>query len=116
VVIGDQALIEGVLSNLLDNALRYGASESPSVTVALHREADAATLSVTDNGPGLGATEAGQLTQRWAQGPSGQALGQGAGLGLAIVRRYAQLLGAQFSLEPAAQGAGLCATLRLPLA
>lgn len=115
-VVGDRALIEGMLNNLLDNALRYGTSESPRVTVALRRDGDCATLSVTDNGPGLDATESRQLTQRWAQGPSGQALGQGAGLGLAIVRRYAQLLGARFSLEPAAQGAGLCATLRLPLA
>jgi len=113
---GDKALIEGMLNNLLDNALRYGRSDAPRVTVALHRERDAAVLRVTDNGPGLGAVDVEQLTQRWAQGRAGQALGQGAGLGLAIVRRYAELLGAQLQLERAAPGDGLCASVRFQLA
>jgi len=112
---GDQALIEGILNNLLDNALRYGGTQTPHVTVALHREGGAAILSVNDNGPGLGSAEAQRLTQRWTQGPQGQKLGQGAGLGLAIVRRYAELLDAQFSLEGGAQGEGLCAKLRFRL-
>jgi len=113
---GDQALIEGMLNNLLDNALRYGRSDAPRVTVALQRELDAAVLRVTDNGPGLGALDVEQLTQRWAQGREGQALGQGAGLGLAIVRRYAELLGAQLTLERGAQGEGLSASVRFQLA
>jgi two-component system sensor histidine kinase TctE len=113
---GDKALIEGILNNLLDNALRYGNSNAPRVTVAVHREADAAVLSVTDNGPGLETVEAARLTRRWAQGSQGQSLGQGAGLGLAIVGRYAELLGARLSLEGGAQGAGLCASVRFQLA
>ncbi|HXD42152.1 MAG TPA: sensor histidine kinase N-terminal domain-containing protein [Ramlibacter sp.] len=112
---GDKALIEGILNNLLDNALRYGSTSTPHVTVALHREGGAVILSVTDNGPGLGIAEARQLTQRWTQGAQGQKLGQGAGLGLAIVRRYAELLHAQLSLERGAQGEGLCAKLRFQL-
>jgi signal transduction histidine kinase len=112
---GDMALIEGILTNLLDNALRYGAGSVPRVTVAVHREGDAATLSVGDNGPGLDAEQAGEVTQRWVQGPQGRKLGQGAGLGLAIVRRYAELLDAQFSLEPGPGGRGLSARLRFPL-
>jgi two-component system sensor histidine kinase TctE len=113
---GDKALIEGMLNNLLDNALRYGSSDAPRVTVAVLREGGAAVLCVTDNGPGLGTVEAAQLTQRWTQGPPGQALGQGAGLGLAIVGRYAELLGARLSLEGGAQGVGLCASVRFQLA
>ena len=109
---GDKALIEGILNNLLDNALRYGSSNAPRVTVAVHREGDAAVLSVADNGPGLSAGDAARLTQRWTQGDRGQALAQGAGLGLAIVRRYAELLGADLGLESGAQGAGLCASVR----
>lgn len=112
---GDVALVEGLLNNLLDNALRYGGGDAPRVTVALRREGDAVILSVTDNGPGLGTAQAGELTQRWMQGAQGHQLGQGAGLGLAIVRRYAQLLNAQFSLEPGAAGRGLSARVRFPL-
>ena len=111
---GDMALVEGILTNLLDNALRYTGGAVPRVTVSLRCEDDAATLSVTDNGPGLDTEHAGHLTQRWTQGAQGHKLGHGAGLGLAIVRRYAGLLNAQFSLEPGAGGQGLSASLRFP--
>ena len=111
---GDAALLEGILNNLLDNALRYGTrSGVPRVTVAIAREGGEVVLSVTDNGPGLASQDAAQLGQRWSQGPAGQRLGEGAGLGLAIVGRYADLLGAAFSLEAAA-GGGLRAVLRMP--
>ena len=105
----DAALLEGMLGNLLDNALRYGVAAQPQVTLAVRQAGDVITLSVTDNGPGLSPQEAEQLRQRWALGPAGQRLGEGAGLGLAIVSRYADLLGARFSLEAAPSGQGLCA-------
>jgi two-component system sensor histidine kinase TctE len=111
-VLGDAALVEGILNNLIDNALRYGRGAGlPRITVALRREGDGATLSVSDNGPGLQGDSPAQLAQRWAQGPEGRRLGEGAGLGLAIVRRYAELLGAAFTLETV-DGGGLCARLR----
>lgn len=108
----DVALLEGILGNLLDNALRYGATEQARVTVAVHQDEEAVVLTVTDNGPGLSAREAAQLRQRWALGPAGQRLGEGAGLGLAIVSRYTELLDAQFSLDAVDGGPGLCASVR----
>jgi two-component system sensor histidine kinase TctE len=45
--------------------------------------------------------------QRWSQGPEGAKLGQGAGLGLAIVARYAALLDAPLRFEPAGEAGGL---------
>ena len=107
----DAALLEGLLGNLLDNALRYGKSARPRVTVSIARLAGATVLSVTDNGPGLSELERAQLRQRWIQGAAGQQLGQGAGLGLAIVSRYAELLGARFALEAAPGEPGLCASV-----
>ncbi|MBC7603693.1 MAG: sensor histidine kinase N-terminal domain-containing protein [Ramlibacter sp.] len=112
VIRGDPALVEGMLNNLLDNALRYGRGDPPHVTVAIARDGGRATLCVTDNGPGLDAPSAGALTQRWAQGEQGQRLGEGAGLGLAIVRRYAALLDAELTLDRAVQGTGLRASVR----
>jgi len=110
---GDKALIEGLLNNLLDNALRYGRSDAaPRVTVGVHLEEGAPVLSVTDNGPGLRPVEAEALMQRWTQGAQGRTLGQGAGLGLAIVARYAELLGARLGLDEGAPGQGLCARVR----
>lgn len=111
VVQADAALLEGILGNLLDNALRYGKATHPQVTVAVARVGDVVTLSVTDNGPGMTLAVAEQLRQRWAQGPAGQRLGEGAGLGLAIVSRYAELLGARFQLEATDDQTGLRASL-----
>ena len=107
----DVALLEGILGNLLDNALRYGAKEQARVTVGVREDQGAVVLTVTDNGPGLSAPEAAQLRQRWALGPAGQRLGEGAGLGLAIVSRYTELLGAHFSLDAVDGGPGLCASV-----
>ena len=109
----DAALLEGILGNLLDNALRYGATVNPRVTVTVVQQNGAAVMAVTDNGPGLGQRDAGQLRQRWTLGQAGQRLGEGAGLGLAIVSRYAELLGARFSLEVIDGEPGLRASVTL---
>jgi two-component system sensor histidine kinase TctE len=104
-VLADAALIEGILGNLLDNALRYGHTEGhaeqPHVTVTVTRHPGGAVLSVLDNGPGMNQTQAEQLRKRWVRGATDSHVGavHGAGLGLAIVSRYAELLGAHFSLD-----------------
>lgn len=111
---GNVALVEGALNNLLDNALRYGraSGEQPStVTVELKASPDAVELSVIDNGSGLGPQERQQLMRRGVRGLNAERLGQGAGLGLAIVARFAQIMHAGFELGPAPGGAGLRATL-----
>jgi two-component system sensor histidine kinase TctE len=110
-VLADVALLEGMLGNLLDNALRYGVATQSQVTVAVSKLNDAVILSVTDNGPGLTTQEAEQLRQRWALGTAGQRLGEGAGLGLAIVSRYAELMGARFELGSVENQPGLRASV-----
>lgn len=111
---GDRALIEGILTNLVDNALRHGAGVAqPRVTVAVAGTPGGATLSVTDNGPGFATDDPQRLTKRWVQGPQDRRAGEGAGLGLAIVTRYAELLGARFSLVNA-PGGGVRASVVWP--
>ena len=108
------ALVEGLLNNLLDNALRYGGgvpSRRPMVTVELTRRDGRVLLSVVDNGPGLAVAERQRMMQRWAQGPTGERLGVGAGLGLAITARYAELMHARFELTDGANGQGLRASV-----
>jgi two-component system sensor histidine kinase TctE len=116
--VANLALMEGVLSNLLDNALRYGrASQGGSrVTVSVSvagpdTQNQTLEVSVTDNGPGLSLQERQQLMQRGVRGLHAKRLGQGAGLGLAIVSKFAQVMHARFELSPAPEGQGLCATL-----
>jgi len=113
-VAGNVALIEGILGNLLDNALRYGrapAGQASALTVELAREGDRVRLSVIDNGPGLTVQQRQHLTQRGVRGPHAERLGQGAGLGLAIVAKFALLMQAQFELVDAPGGPGLCASV-----
>jgi len=116
--VANLALMEGALSNLLDNALRYGRAPQGSsrVTVSVsvagpgthHQTLE---VSVTDNGPGLSLQERQHLMQRGVRGLHAERLGQGAGLGLAIVSKFAQVMHARFELSPAPEGQGLCATL-----
>jgi len=111
--LGDVALVEGLLGNLLDNALRYGHPDAGGgcIRLAIKPEAGRLLLSVSDDGPGIDAAQRESLKQRWRQGADGSRLGQGAGLGLAIVQRYAALMKAEFSLASGPGGAGLCASV-----
>ena len=97
----NRALLEGVLNNLLDNALRYGASPSGEsrITVSVADAPQALVLSVMDNGPGVSEAQRQKLSRRWVQGSAGEALKEGSGLGLAIVHEYARLLGATVSMQ-----------------
>ena len=109
-------LVEGLLNNLIDNALRYGAAPAGSastLTVSITREDDGVRLSVSDNGPGLEQGQREHLLRRWAQGDAGLQLGQGSGLGLAIVARYAALMAGRLDIAPGPDGAGLRVSLTL---
>jgi two-component system sensor histidine kinase TctE len=113
--IGHQALVEGIVRNLLDNALRHGKPPDGRVhrvTVGVAPTADSVALTVTDNGPGIGEARRDALLQRWKQGPEASRTGTGSGLGLAIVNRYAQLLGGRLELDGAPEG-GLRVTMHL---
>jgi two-component system sensor histidine kinase TctE len=124
--VANLALMEGALSNLLDNALRYGhapqGSSRVTVSVSVLASVSASVagpdtqnqtleVSVTDNGPGLSLQERQHLMQRGVRGLHAERLGQGAGLGLAIVSKFAQVMHARFELSPGPEGQGLCATL-----
>jgi two-component system sensor histidine kinase TctE len=112
VVQGNAALIEGILNNLIDNALRYGRAigGESHITVSLEQTYQNVTLSVTDNGAGVPPDKLKQISQRWVQGAAGEALKAGLGLGLAIVKTYAKLLGAHVVLKPV-QPQGLCVSV-----
>ncbi len=112
VVWADTALIEGILDNLIDNAMRYGGR---TITVELSADLGARTcvLAVVDDGPGIAEPLRRDLMQRWSQGREGELLGKGSGLGLYIVTRYAGLLGSELQLESADHGRGLRASLVL---
>jgi two-component system, OmpR family, sensor histidine kinase TctE len=114
---GDATLIEGILNNLLDNAFRYGTDThkgAPAITVAIDYTPAATVLSVQDNGSGLPGEVQLQLMQRGAQGEAGQLLGEGAGLGLALVAQYARVMGAHMELGSGPDGVGWVSRVSFP--
>lgn len=116
-IAGDAMLLEGILNNLLDNALRYGAQgghAQPTVTVAIERKGVEVILSVQDNGPGAPGEAQAALVARGAQGEAGQLLGQGAGIGLALVAQYARLMNARLALRSGADGQGWLCEIAFP--
>ncbi|MFN9210474.1 MAG: ATP-binding protein [Betaproteobacteria bacterium] len=105
------------LDNLLANADHYGRdAESGRLTLALTqtRQDGAALLTVADQGPGIAPADLQRLLRPFERGDAARGGGTGAGLGLAIVQRIAQLHGGQFTLG-ANTPHGLRAELRLPL-
>ena len=116
-VMAEPALLEGLLANLLDNALRYGRGADKAVINVDLREHDGDVwLSVTDNGCGIAPAEREALRQRGTQGAGGVRLGLGAGLGLSIVDRYARLMRAELRLNDGPNGQGLSASVVFPSA
>ena len=117
-VFANDALIEGVLNNLLDNALRYGrACEGDShITVSVVDGPHTVVLAVIDNGPGVSPEQLKKLTQRWIQGSAGEVLKEGSGLGLAIVSEYVRLLDAKVTMQTESpHGLRVSITLNKPL-
>lgn len=109
----DRALLEGLLTNLIDNAFRYGRriGGGDVISVVLSRVAGEVWLSVIDQGPGIPAEQREQLLQRWTQGEEGARIGTGAGLGLSICQRFAKLMHAQLVLDSGFGGQGLRASV-----
>jgi two-component system, OmpR family, osmolarity sensor histidine kinase EnvZ len=104
-----------LVTNLLDNALAYGA---PPIEVVSAREAGRYVLEVRDAGPGIPAGEVERLKQPFTRASHARADASGvagAGLGLAIVDRIVRLHGGTFDLVARAEG-GTIARVTLPAA
>ncbi len=103
-VLGDGVLLRELLSNLIDNAIRY-TQAGGSVTVTLRSEMQEVLLCVEDNGPGIPEEKRERVFERFYR-----ILGtgeEGCGLGLAIVREIASRHQATVTLEAGAEGRGV---------
>ena len=102
--------VQRMITNLVDNALRYGAGD---VEIETTREDGAAVLRVLDRGPGIPEQEVDRVMQPFTRLEAARSDSGGAGLGLAIVDRVARMHGGQVRLAPRA-GGGLEARVDLP--
>ncbi|MFO1313428.1 MAG: ATP-binding protein [Burkholderiales bacterium] len=105
--------VSRLVSNLIDNALAYGA---PPVEVSTALDGDAVRIDVADRGPGIPPADVERLKQPFTRAMESRARADGAagaGLGLAIVDRVARAHGGTLDLLTR-EGGGLVARVRLP--
>jgi two-component system sensor histidine kinase TctE len=111
-VTGDAWLLEDLLGNLVDNALKYTPAGG-HVTVRSGVEQGHPFLEVEDDGPGIEESARLRVRERFYRLPGSP--GTGCGLGLAIVDEIARAHGASLSIG-AAQGRGTRMRIRFPRA
>ena len=112
VVTGEREALKTVLSNLLDNALRYTPA-GERVDVSALRTREGVVIEVTDTGPGIPAEERERVFDRFYRRAGSDV--PGTGLGLAIVQSIAERHGAKVRLDSGPGGRGLTARVILPV-
>ena len=111
----DEARLQEVVYNLLDNAVKYS-PPGGTITVSATGDTDHLILGVSDNGPGIPARDLPRIFQRFYRADKARDREHGGtGLGLSIVKHIAQLHGG--SVEAVSEvGRGTTVSVRLPVA
>lgn len=109
---GDRALLERLVANLVENALRHNAPGG-WVRVETAREGNEALLRVTNSGPRLTTEEVERFFQPFVQRQGAEAERRGLGLGLSIVQAIVHAHGGTLSARARRDG-GLAIEVRLP--
>ena len=104
-ILGDRNLIAQVLSNLLDNAIKYCAA-GDHLTLQLTPDEDRILMRVSDTGPGLPDDLKPEAFDRFTRAERDRST-PGHGLGLALVRAIAARHGARLTLPPTERGFAL---------
>jgi two-component system, OmpR family, sensor kinase len=112
---GDAEALATLLSNLVDNALRY-TPEGGRVDVGVATEVGRPVLSVRDTGPGIPEADRERVFDRFVRGSVAAGAVRGSGLGLSIVKRIADRHGADIAVGPGLNGAGVGISVRFPAA
>jgi len=112
-VTGDADALRTLLSNLVDNAVRYTPAGG-RVDVSARRGDASAVIEVTDNGSGIPMSERERVFDRFYRRADSDV--PGSGLGLAIVRSIADRQGAKVELDEGPEGHGLTARVTFQIA
>jgi two-component system cell cycle sensor histidine kinase PleC len=113
-LMGDRFTLERMLSNLVDNALRF-TRPGGRVTLNAFAAEDGVVLEVTDSGVGMSAERLSALSQPFAFGDAALTKDrEGAGLGLAISRAIVQLSGGHLAID-SRLGIGTTVAVSLPM-
>jgi signal transduction histidine kinase len=111
----DARLLRRTLGNLLTNAVKFSAAESPIAVVA-ERDGDRVRIAVVDEGIGLPAWEASRVFDPFFRARTSVANAvRGTGIGLSLVREYVRAMGGEVSVE-STPGEGSTFAFTLPVA
>ncbi len=114
-VLADLLMLKRVLSNLLDNAIKFSPGDS-RIVLALRPAGAAWSIQVRDAGPGIATVSQGQVFEEFVQLSNPERdRQQGLGLGLAIAKRFTELMQGHLRLR-SAPGVGTCMSVLLPRA
>jgi signal transduction histidine kinase len=93
----DARRVRQIITNLVGNAIKF--TSQGHVTIALARQGNYATVSVTDTGPGISPAERAVIFEEYKQAGEERARKRGTGLGLAIARRLVLMHGGTIHVE-----------------
>jgi|GEM_PF-2400670 len=109
----DPTKLRQVFVNIIDNAIKYTASGT--ITVSVVQESKQAVITISDTGPGIAATELAGLFNKFARGDAGNKSKGGSGLGLYLARKIIEVLHGEIEADSEGLGKGSSFTVKLPL-
>ncbi len=116
-VIGDEGKLKQVISNIIDNAIKYTKAGSIQITVTGSREKNTVELAVKDTGVGIPIEDQQQLFQKFARASNANTSNvYGTGLGLYVVKEMVKAHGGMVDLTSPGAGAGTTFIVTLPMA
>ena len=110
VIAGDSSLLERVVANLIDNAVKYSPADG-AVSVEVQHDELSATVTVRDQGPGIPSEQVPQLFTRFFRGDPARPRAEGSGLGLSIAKAGADAHGGTLEFRGDSRGAVFRLTL-----
>jgi cell cycle sensor histidine kinase DivJ len=108
----DESVLGGMINALIDNALTF-TQQGGTVTLCVVRQARMVAISIADNGPGVAAADLARILEPFEHAGRAQDHANGAGLGLTLVKAFAELHAGFLEIE-SGSGKGFKATLLLP--
>jgi signal transduction histidine kinase len=113
----DAELLQQVLGNLLDNACKYSRDAADKrLWVRVGAVGKQVYFDLEDRGPGVSARERCSIFRAFRRGREADVTAGGVGLGLALAKRWAQLLGGRLALQAPPVEGGACFRVELPAA
>jgi two-component system sensor histidine kinase KdpD len=118
---GDAALLEQIIVNCLDNAVKYS-PEGGRITVSARRAGAKVAISIADEGVGIAASDLPHIFDSFFRATRGDRVAPGTGLGLAIAKAFAEAMGGTIHAQsprldlPADGAPGTVITIEVPAA